>query len=205
MARLASSVRLLVALGAGCGPQAEDTSAGTLPPEETASGDSGDTTADTFTFDTSLGDTATDVSPEHTLTMTHEGAWSMSPNGGPWTAMTGTLVVTEVLDGDVASPLCAVTFALTGLQSEESCGGCVAAFDILYYVAEGDRSACRDPELPQDGETTRMGWSDRDAAALLDYDRSGVWVSWYPGEREDDAVTLSWSQNAGVALEDTGN
>lgn len=191
-----------VAIAAGCAASADDSGAGVLPAEETADSGAVDTSPDTFTFDTSLGDTATDVSPTHTLTMTHTGEWLMSPTAGPWTAVTGTLLVTEVLDGDVDAPACTVTFALTGQASPANCGSCDASFDILYYVAAGDRSTCRDPELPADGATLRMGWSDREAAILLDYQGSGVWLPWYPGARAADRVTFSWSQTAGVVVED---
>jgi len=194
---------LLSIVLAGCSQAADDSGGGTLPPEETADSTGGGG-LDSFLIDTSIEDSGFDGTPAHTLTLEHDGRWFMSPNGGPWSAMTGTLHVVEALDGDVENAACDVTFALTGEASEDACSSCDAAFDILYYVSEGDRSACQDPELPEDQSTVSMGWDDRRQKVVLDYEGTGVWVDWYDGERVDDIVTFSWSGTVGVAV-DTGN
>lgn len=193
---------LVVALGlSGCAPAGDDSAGGELPPEDT--GDSGeDSGLDTFTYDTYADDTGFDVEPKHLLTMLHEGEWDMSPNGGPWETLTGELRVTELLDGDDLNPTCEVRFALTGEASEEGCAGCDAAFDVLHYVAEGDRTTCRDPELPEDGAVVRMGWSDAEEAVFLDWQGSGVWLRWYDGERIDDSVRFAWEATVGVTVEE---
>lgn len=185
----------------GCAATGGDSGGGELPPEDSDSGvdDSG---VDTFSWDTSIEDSGGDESPKHSLTVTHVGSWSMAPDGGPWTSVTGELTVTEVLDGDEAAPACAVTFALTGEAADEGCPGCDATFDLLYYVSEGVRDDCRDPDLPLDGDTVRMGWSDAEETVFLDYQGSGVWLAWYEGRRVGDEVTFTWETTLGVTVED---
>lgn len=193
---------LLAALAApGCASTADDSGGGELPPADTSS-DGEDSAVDTFSWDTSIEDSGGDESPKHTLTITHEGGWSMAPDGGPWVSATGEIVVTEVLDGDEAAPTCEVTFALTGEASDEGCPGCDATFDLLYYVGAGVREDCRDPDLPQDGDVVRMGWSDAEETVFLDYQGSGVWLAWYEGRRVGDEVTFTWESALGVTVED---
>lgn len=187
-------------VGAGCATDGEDSGGGTLPPEDTAI--PGDSDEDTFIFDTNIEDTGFDGEPTHLLTMQHEGTWDMSPNGGPWTAVSGELVVVEYLDGNDLKPTCEVTFSLTGEEADTTCDTCRAAFELLYYVADGVREDCLDPELPQDGQTVRMGWSEQDETVYLDYQGSGVWLPWYPGDRVDDSVRFSWETTVGVAIPD---
>lgn len=195
----------LLAVGlSACAPKADDSAGGELPQEETidSSGSSGG--LDSFEIDTSIEDSGFDGTPAHTLSLQHDGQWFMTPNGGPWTAMTGLLHVVETLDGDDTTPACDVTFALTGEAAEEACSSCDAAFDVFYYVSEGDRSACLDPELPDDRSTVSMGWDNRRQKVMMNYDGTGVWLDWYDGERADDTVSFAWTGVVGVAV-DTGS
>lgn len=161
-----------------------------------------DTAPDTFEVDTSVDDTATNLDPEHVLTITHDGEWAMSPVGGPYTAMTGSLLVEEVLDGDVERPTCAATFALTGESAEEPCAGCTATFRVRFYLSEGATEACQDPDLPAVDESWDMGWNPSTGTIQLNVGGSGVWVDWYAAERLGDDLTFSWSTTVGVAVED---
>jgi hypothetical protein len=114
--------------------------------------------------------------------------------------MTGEVHVIELVDGNIDKPNCEVRFALTGQEAIEACPTCSAAFEVLYYVAEGDVEACLDTETPVDGSTVRMGWSDSDDTIWLDYDNSGVWLEWYEGRRVDDSVFFDWETDVGVAI-----
>lgn len=193
---------MLMLLGAGgCADASDDTSGGELPPEETGEEDS-ETGFDTFGYDTVGGDTGTDGTPKHLLTITHEGRWEMSPNGGPWDAMTGELTLTEVVDGNLDKPWCEVRYALTGQASEDNCPQCDATFEVLYYVAEGDETLCLDPETPANGATLRLGWSENTEQIWMDYQGSGVWMPWYDGRRVDDIVYFEWETEVGVAVPD---
>jgi hypothetical protein len=182
-----------------CADPAEDSIPTELPaPEDTVV----DTTPDTFFIDTALQDTGGDLSPEHVLTLTHEGVWSLSPSGGPYTAMTGSLLVTEVLDGDEEAPACAVTYALTGEPAESECDGCGATFVVHHYLAEGSLDTCMDPDLPADAEDRIMGWRTADDMILWNVGATDVWVEWYAGERVLDEVSFAWTADVGVAVEE---
>lgn len=188
-------VLLLACAGGG-----DDSVPTELPPEETYT----DTAPDSFLVDSSFTDTGGNTAPAHLLELRHEGSWSLSPEGGPWTAMTGAFTVTEVLDGDVENPACELEWSLTGEEADSGCEGCVASFVVHHYLASGDREACQDPDLPEDGEDRSMGWSDADGVIRYDVGDSGVWVDWYAGERLGDELSFLWEATVGVAVEDTG-
>lgn len=183
-----------------CTGTADDSVPKTLPPADTGVVD---TAPDSFVVDTSLGDTGGDLTPAHTLTLRHEGTWLLSPSGGPWTAMTGTLVVTEELDGDTETPACAVTWSLTGEEADDICEGCTVSFVIHHYVSEGDVSTCQEPDLPADGEDRTFGWSAGDQTIYYDVGGAGVWEPWYTADRVGDELDFSWESQVGVAV-DTG-
>lgn len=181
-----------------CAPERDDSGVPELP----ADTETVDTAPDSFEVDSSGEDTGGDLTPEHTLRLTHEGQWALSPVGGPYTAMTGTLDVEEVLDGDEESPSCAASFALTGEAAEEPCPGCLVAFRVNFYLASGATDDCEDPDLPEDGAVWELGWNDGTDTILLNVGGSGVWLDWYAGERLGEDITFAWSTTVGVTLED---
>jgi len=193
---------LVLLLGGGCAASEADSGEPELPPVDTAI--PRDTAFDTFVIDTSFTDSGFDGNPEHLLEVSWAATWQMSPASGPYTTMTGELVLTEVLDGDELEPACELTYALTGQESEESCSGCTATFEVLHYLSAGVWEDCADPDRPEDGATWRLGWNPTEETVAYDWENSGVWVDWYAAERTGDRLELTWETTVGVAVEDTG-
>ncbi len=52
---------------------------------------------------------------------------------------------------------------------------------------------CRSPDLPTDGASWRMAWSELEGLMYVDYGATGMWMPFYEGEREFDEVTFGWS------------
>jgi hypothetical protein len=212
-------VALFAALLGGCG-EAVESDLPDLPVEDTdLPVDDPDTD---FPIDTDLGGPGDEV-PEHWLYMYQDGNWRLDPSGGPYTTSTGTLQVQEFLDwqlppvdtGDTdpdsgnpwdeeeESPVvCLVTYTLVGAVAETACGGCTFAMDVEFRVADGDPSACRDPELPEDGEVWRLGWRESDQMILLDYGGVGSWFPWYHGERAGNTISFTWAERLAVSIEE---
>ena len=86
----------------------------------------------------------------------------------------------------------------------EPCDGCEQAFDVRYYLTDGDPSACQDPDVPGDDETRTLGWASLEDTVYDDVEGTGVWVPWYDATLEADTLTLSWSVERGVLVEDSG-
>lgn len=185
----------------GCSDKGDDTGAQVGLPDET---DTQDLTGDSValiadTFDDSLGDDE----PEHWLALAQEGVWELTPRGGPWTTLTGSLLATEVLDEDVENPLCEVSYALTGEEADASgCDTCEVAFLVSFYVNEGAPEDCADPDLPITDEQRVYGWSEVDSTIYLDYAGTGVWIPWYLGEVDEDTITFSWSGELAKVVEE---
>ncbi len=186
---------------AACEDKGGETGAEVELPAET---DTQDLTGDSValipdTFSDALGD----EEPLHWLTITQEGVWEMTPRGGPWTTLTGTLLVTEVLDEDLENPTCALTYALTGEGVEApGCETCDVAFNIAFYLAEGDLEACSDPDLPLADEERVFGWSELDSTIYLDYAGTGTWIPWYEGALDEDTLSYSWTTELAVVVEE---
>lgn len=196
--------RVLLVLGAmtgGCAASGEDSVEPELPPEDTSP--ARDSTFDTFFVDTAITDTGFDGEPEHLLTITWAATWEMSPRNGPYTTMTGSLTLTETLDGDDLKPVSILEYALTGQEAEEGCAGCTATFAVNHYLASGDVELSSDPDRPEDGAIWNLGWNPTDEQVLYDYMGSGVWVAWYAAEPIGDTLELTWETTVGVALDDT--
>ena len=190
---------LVVGALAGCKDKGDDTSAPAELPDESAVYDSRAETG-TLQVDTYSGDDGDDE-PEHFLTITQEGTWELTPRGGPWTALTGDLVVTEVLDGDLENPTCELSYALTGEAPDGEALGCDTCDDVFvvsFYLSSGDPDLCSDPDLPLDGDERGFGWSEVDSTIYLDYAGTGVWLPWYEGEVDEDTITFSWSSELAV-------
>jgi hypothetical protein len=163
-----------------------------------------DTSEPSFEIDTAVEDTAGDLSPEHTLALEHEGEWLLAPAGGPYGTMTGSLRITELLDGDELAPVCAVELALTGEAVEADCAGCAVAFEVLHTLTSGALDDCREPGLPADGERWVLGHSPSDALLWLNVGGTGVWVEWYAVEALGDELSFSWTSSVGVMVEEEG-
>lgn len=164
----------------------------------------------------SLGDSAADEAPAHTLTMEQWGLWELSPFGGPYTAMVGELRVWEYLDGlrpdsaDTALDTgmgweealsCQAVLSLVGEPLDEVCATCSFGFAVQITLVDGDPSACRDPDMPQDGEERAWAW---DEAGLIwyDYGGSGLWLPWWEAMRSGDSIDFQWTTTVGVVLDE---
>ena len=184
-----------------CGSSPRDSSAPVAPPSEAPV-----VVADTgFAVDTGLADGPRDETPEHTLTLLHEGVWDMTPLGGPYSAMTGALTALEILDDDALKPACELTYGLTGVSVDDGCDGCDFTFEVSFYLIEGDPSMCSDPEIPADGDRWVLGFAPTgDGAGVLsrDYAGVGVWIPWYEAALKGDALTFQWTATVGIERAD---
>jgi hypothetical protein len=187
-----------------------------LPPVDSAD-TTRDTDVSTFPPDTSADSDISD-SPSNTLTMHQFGQWDLSPGGGPYTALTGTLTAQEYFDGnapptdtddsdtvaaDTDLPLeCDVVYNLVGAPALSTCDGCSFAFDITFHVIEGDPTGCRDPEIPQDDGILRFGYDNTQHKILMDYGDIGLWLPWYPARLIQDHVKYDWKATVGVVVEE---
>lgn len=195
-----------------------DPDAGVLPPDDTAWSDR-DTEDDRVPLDTQV-DTGLDQTPAHTVTLHHEGRWELSPFGGPYVNLVGTLSTWEYLDGDKPDPdtadpdpepdpnlLCETQWGLVGAVLDEDdpapCDVCDVAFTVTHTLVQGDPAACVDPDLPRDGERLRFGLRASDNTLLHDVGGSGLWTPWYSGLRAGDVLTFEWDMTLGVVPQDT--
>ena len=191
---------LWAAFGAACTASEGDTGPVTLPPLETGTPreDSG-----TFPFDTSADTAPTDESPPHTLTLSQAGTWTLGGASGDPSSMTGTLVVTELLDGDTEAPACLETWALVGTRAATDCDGCAYTFAVEHtrVTTEG---ACRTPELPETGDVRALGYSAAEGRIWWDWYDTGVWVPLWDAERGEsaDELVFSWETELGVTGEE---
>jgi hypothetical protein len=209
--RVAWASACAVFLG-GCGDDKGDTGESTLP-EDTATETVDDTAEPFFPVDTSA-DTGFNQQPEQTMVLAHLGVWQQSPVGGPYTALTGTLEVLELLNGDEDEPWCRVTFALTGALAEETCPTCDVGYIVEHYVVQegpteeeveeeievGGLDACMSPDLPEDLERWHMGWSEAEGTVYFNYYDSEFWLPWYDGAQTHDDITFAWTRELGVFL-----
>lgn len=218
LARRAGGICLLLAL-VGCKKSDGDSGTATLPPEtgDPSSGGGTDTAA-SFTDGSYIPDTGYNQAPELTLSISHVGHWQQTPVGGPYTAMTGEMVVEELVDGNPNDPWCRATLALTGLALDEGdgCASCDASFLVEFFVVAegateeeqeddpdvtiGGLSDCFSPDLPEGGDRWRMGWSELEGQIYFDFYDSGIWLPWYGGESSFDRVEFSWITSAGFHM-----
>lgn len=160
------------------------------------------------------GGTVTNLAPGGTIQVLQEGVWALSPSGGPYDAVSGTLQINEWPDGKVDTgtdtavdtaepPLCDVLFSLTGnLAEAQNCPDCDVVFEIFWTLVEGDPAPCRDPDLPLDGARWRIGYSESNERIQFDYYDSGVWVDWYTTVQQGDTLRVTFDTTMGVAVEE---
>lgn len=226
-APLALAVAAATTLAAGplaCGSETDGELSPGLPPEDGGDGGDGGTTdgggtggGTTWTGGgTGAGpEPGDDESPLHQLTLLQEGSWTLSPSTPPYESMTGTLVLTELLDGDEAVPFCTATFALTGVATAERCEGCTAGFEVLHYLSEDGASlpggegqedtlipglaGCLGTDLPAHEEVWAMALAtDRIERRL----GTSTWLPWYEAEVDGGSVSFEWTATVAVELDD---
>lgn len=199
---------MLIALLACTAP---DAPIAELPPADSAP--RVDDTSGPVPLDTAP-DTGLDQEPDHRLYLHQEGAWSLSPFGGPYTHMVGSLITWEHLDGERALDtadtglseepglVCETRWTLVGAAAESTCDGCDAAFDIEFTLVEGDDGPCLDPELPASGDVLRFGYIDADRTIVHDVGGAGLWLPWWTATRAGDDLTFTWDAVVGVVPQD---
>lgn len=182
------------------------------PPAERQPLPSDTGTADVFTIDTGdflPVDTATtpgteDDVPDNLLTVSQSGTWSLSPLGGPFTDLSGTLVIQEYVDAlDPEEPeyACEVTYNLTGQVDEQStCGDCDFLFQVSHFVTEGDATACREPGTPQHEDVWLMGYDSGSEQILRAI--GGVWVPWADATMVGSDVTYTFDLVIAIQVEE---
>jgi hypothetical protein len=202
----------LVCLLAGCSEGEADSGGGgkaaELPPLDTDEGGVDET--GTLPWDTSgLDSGSTDEAPAHLLTVRHIGSWILSPPGGPYTDMTGELVVEEIVD-EVAGAdpefqtyKCQVDYALVGQVIEApDCAACDPVLQVSYYVNSGTPEDCGEPDTPLPDELRQMGFVAAESSLLWNYRETGAWLAWYEAEQLGDAITLDWETTYGLTVEE---
>ena len=205
--------RELVMCGAilliGC-PSAEP-DPGDLPDETPALlGDDDDATAPVD------DDDSIDETPENVLSVSEMGVLTRSPAGGPYTTITGTLTISELLNGQVVepgdddddddgpSPTCEVLFAVVGTRAdaEDVCPTCDTTWQLTFSVDEGNPADCQGPEQPSDGDVRLMGFVQAEQALYWNYQDLGTWVWWYHANDQGDDIAVSWQTTLGIEVDD---
>ncbi len=179
-----------------CGEEPVDTAGTGSLPDETGEIE---VRYDTSTYALESGvpaDTANE-DPETTLLLQQTGTWNLSPAGGPYTAMSGDLVVLETYV-ESGRTNCSATYNLSGSSTSEACETCSVAFLVTFTFAEGNTSPCRDTDLPALDEQRKLGWAPEEETIYLDYDDLGTWIPWYDASAEGDALHVRWEATVGV-------
>jgi hypothetical protein len=163
-------------------------------------------TADFIPVDTGTNFETEDDVPLANLTISQSGTWSLSPLGGPFTDVSGAMVVQEFIDElDPLEPeyACEATYVLTGQSPElHSCTTCDFVFDIEFFVSDGDASACREPDTPQHQVVWRMGYDGDQDKILHDYGGTGVWVPWMDANLSGSDLTFSFDKVVAIQVEE---
>ena len=161
-------------------------------------------------------DDALNETPENLLTVVEEGLWTLTPPGGPYTALTGYLNITELQDGALPDPeppeddedgepvdvSCQLVYAMTGLPAAESCIGCDSAWTVDIYLDDGNPENCYGPERPEDGESRTYAYSQSDLALYLDFQDMGTWLYWYSALQNGDYISFDWTTEIGFTPEE---
>ena len=217
--QLLAGATAILCLQLGCSQPADTGTGAGLPPDTSDGGsDGGGGNAGTSWTGAGTGGgpaAGDDEAPDHRLSLIQEGSWTLSPPAGPYESLTGTLTVTELLDGDEDVPACTATFALTGVALDDTdtrgCADCTASFDVLHYLSEdGDTipgeggdddieiaglDGCLAPDLPDHQDTWALGLASDSITRRLG---QGTWLDWYEAERIGATVSFSWTATVGV-------
>jgi hypothetical protein len=127
--------------------------------------------------------------------------------------LSGNLQVDEYPDGeidtgedtaiDTGAPPCAVTYTVGGSAPQDGgCPGCDAVFDVTWSVVDGDPGACNDPDIPQDGDVWRIGWTAAAGTVTYDYAGTGVWVDWFTATQQGDSLKVLFDTTKAIAVDD---
>lgn len=130
-------------------------------------------------------------SPVSTVTQSDVGEWTMSPTGGPYSDMTGTLTLSDTLDSDT-DPVCLLEYALTGYKVTPGCPGCNYTFRIKHVLLEGNPDDCLRTDMPEDEQYLILGYSSETRLIYYDYLDTGTWLPWYEGARVGDVISYEW-------------
>ncbi len=166
-------------------------------------------TADFIPVDTGSTFDTEDEVPLNSLYISQSGTWSLSPAGGPFTDVSGTMLVLEYIDAppDPKDPkstyACEATYSLTGQSpAEHSCNNCDFVFDVEFFVSTGDASACREPDTPQHQVVWRMGYDSGQGKILHDYGGTGVWVPWMDAQLAGTNLTFDFQKVVAIQVEE---
>lgn len=176
-----------------CSPE-EDEPTPTLPPDTT-------TPTAAPTAPPVLDDGSSEPSnpaPVDTLRQLDEGTWLMSPTGGPYSDVSGSLLVSEYLNGSENPTACQLEYALTGYKVTPGCPDCNYTFRIKHVLLSGDPEDCSRDDLPEDGQYLVLGYSSETHLVYYDYHDTGTWLPWYEGSRTGDEILYSWEVERGT-------
>lgn len=148
--------------------------------------------------------------PSDVLSIEHAGYWDRS--GSPYDALVGRLEVRERVNGyqpdtsDTGDILpCDVAWFLTGTPDESvmTCEGCGPIWTLTFTqdpASVGQFSACRDPDLPGDGDVWRMAFHPEDETIYFNFFGTGVWLPWWPARPTGDRVDFGWVGTLAIDL-----
>jgi hypothetical protein len=153
--------------------------------------------------------------PLHTVILEQSGVWNLS--GSPYDVLIGSFRVRELVDGnapdtsvtgDTADDLaCNITYSMQGTPSPQptGCPNCAHVWDIQFTIdadSETDTSQCNDPDLPQDGDTWRLGYAGGDATIYFNFYGTGIYVPWWGAIQAGDSVIFEWSRELALTIPD---
>ncbi len=188
----------------------------TDPPTPELPTDTGDTDevewVDTGVFrpDNTGGNALGNDVPDDTIIITQTGTWNLS--GNPYDALVGTLSSRELVNGfdpptgDTALALeCDALFGLQGTRVTDptGCPSCDHVWDVQFTLSPDsltDTDACNDPDLPQDGETWRLGYASGTNTIWFNFYGTGVWVAWWGALQNGDTVVYEWSRELAIDI-----
>jgi len=182
---------LLFVMGCGEPPAADD--GPTTPPDTVTETFPPPSTSTTFPIDTGFGAT-NNQDPDNWLFVDEMGQFTMSPSGGPYDSMSGTLMLQEYVDEfDIyEGPPCLVSWSMSGTVAPLPCAGCDAAFEVEFDLVSGNLSTCQSADLPSETLNWRLGVDATQGIVYRDIGNTGVWVAWYDGVIIGDTVTISY-------------
>ncbi|MBL8617044.1 MAG: hypothetical protein JNM72_15650 [Deltaproteobacteria bacterium] len=149
---------LLCAAACKDAPKEGASDGGALPVDSGGAGPSGGGDTGFVIGQDTFASGALDEEPANVLWLVHHGEWSMSPVGGPYTAVTGLLRVLEFIDGDVDQPWCMVVYSMVGesvpVEDYAGCLTCDYAFEVTFFVTiDGGERPLSDAEPLDTGGT----------------------------------------------------